>query len=193
MSIQTNQNSNMKLTEEQAAMFAEQLEIAVQQQPEAAVLRDILLAIGGIEVLVPTFPSPEIPLLVNAGFLMTGAVKQLRMGRLGCAEYVAKLWGKKEVQLTGIGTGLALNENGFWVWHVWGLTGDTIIETECGLALLKYFGRVLHGEEAEQFASLYAPRRRHRAKLTSAKYPVVRGRIASARPDNPPVGATKDN
>jgi hypothetical protein len=56
-----------------------------------------------------------------------------------------------------------------------GLTGDTIIETNWGIPLLRYFGRVLEGEEADQFARYYAPRRRHKSKLTSPKYPVVQG------------------
>jgi hypothetical protein len=119
MTIKTDLNSKMKLTEEQAAMYAKQLGILVQQQPEAAVLRDVLLAIGGVEMIIPFSPRPDIPLLIDVGFLMSGSVKQLRMGWLGCSEYVAKLWQEKRVELTGIGMGLALQENGLWVWHEW--------------------------------------------------------------------------
>jgi hypothetical protein len=163
VTIQTDPNSNWKLTEEGAARFATQLELAVQEQPEVAVLNEILLSIGGVAICAPMFPSREIPRLLDCGFLMSGSVKQLRMGRLGCWAFLSKLWLEKEVELTGIGTGLALNEYGVWVWHAWGQTGDTIMETECGgLALLKYFGRVLEGEEANQFARDNVPSRQRR-------------------------------
>jgi hypothetical protein len=70
-----------------------------------------------------------------------------------CHENVACLWDqrKKRSKLKGIATGYALNEDGMWRWHSWGLTATHILETT--VAMLRYFGIPMNAEDADAFAA----------------------------------------
>jgi hypothetical protein len=126
------------------------LEAAALQQPEVRVLRELLLKLGGIELVVPPKPDPDLPDLLVSGQVTGGSVvlKELEEGR--CHENVAEMWVDKKYDLTAVATGYALSEDGLWRQHSWGIRNGEIVETTA--LRLKYFGKSMHGSDADEFA-----------------------------------------
>jgi len=126
------------------------LEAAALQQPEVRVLRELLLKLGGIELVVPPKPDPDLPDLLVSGQVTGGSVvlKELEEGR--CHENVAEMWVDKKYDLTAVATGYALSEDGLWRQHSWGIRNGEIVETTA--PRLKYFGKSMHGSDADEFA-----------------------------------------
>src|ERR1039457_6158750 len=84
------------------------VEFAIEQQPEFGVLRAKLLEHGGAEVVPPCgwnddlrqlviVPDPDLPALLDHGYLMTGPVvcRSRGMEPHRCHENIARLWLKK--------------------------------------------------------------------------------------------------
>jgi hypothetical protein len=116
----------------------------------------MLLTIEGVELVAPPTADPDIPALVKTGSLMSGPVRLKVMTRSACHLNVARLWRRARRTLTGIGTGYVLSLDGLWRQHSWGMRGESIIETT--VERLKYFGLLLQGTDADEFAALNAPR-----------------------------------
>lgn len=144
---------------EQRKLLARRLRAATKHQPEISILRDKLLAFGGVELVAPPFPDLDIPALINGGILMPGPVVVRAMARSACHQNVATLWldrrGRTLTTLTGVCTGYSLSEDGLWRQHSWGACHGSIVETTVGR--LKYFGLMLQGREAKMFAVANGP------------------------------------
>jgi hypothetical protein len=138
------------MTEEQRTLLARRLRAAIEQQHEIEALRMLLLKRGGSELVAPPSSDPDLPALIERGFIMPGAATCEEIESSACHENVARLWLDKSHGLSCIGTGYALSEDGLWRQHSWGIREDAIVETT--VRRLKYFGIVLHGDVADAFA-----------------------------------------
>lgn len=123
--------------------------------------RTMVLAHGGYEVCPPEFPDGHVSLYLSRGRVFDGlkAETERWQGETSrCHSNVSDLFVFEEVQQ--IGTGYALDYDGLWRQHSWGLLGNWasgIPDTEVGIAettvqRLRYFGIVLHGDMADRFA-----------------------------------------
>ena len=140
-----------RMTDEQKAFLAGRLQEASKAQPELKSFRLSLLAFGGLEFVPPGKPDPDLPELLSSGQLITGPVAREELDEGYCHENIAELWLKPGAGLTAIGTGYALSEDGLWRQHSWGMRNDQIVETTA--ERVKYFGRILTGNEADAFAN----------------------------------------
>lgn len=139
------------MTDEQRILLDRRLKEAAEEQPEILVFRSLLLKHGGDELVPPPALDQEIPILIGNGSVMAGVVVFTPIEEGRCHENVAELWREKKEHIVGIGVGYALSEDGLWRQHSWGIrNGGEIIETTT--SRVQYFGRVLQGIEAEEFA-----------------------------------------
>jgi len=140
------------------------VETAIKEQPEFGVLRAKLLEHGGTEVVPPCgwnndlrqyviVRDPDLPALVDHGYLMTGPVlcRSRGMEPNRCHENIARLWiqNRKRDALVGIATGYCL-DNDLWRQHSWGIRKESLLETLGERE--KYFGIRLEGVDADVFA-----------------------------------------
>jgi hypothetical protein len=138
------------MTDEQKRFLDHRFREAAGHQPDLAVLRGLLLSLGGVHLVAPPFPDPDLPLVIDAGFVMAGPVARRTMEKSECHRNVAEIWAKKRHGLVGIGTGYSLNDDGLWRQHSWGLLREGILETTVPRA--KYFGVLLQHGAADLFA-----------------------------------------
>ncbi len=138
------------MTEKQERLLNRRLREAVSQQPEIENLRQVLLELGGIQLVAPPRHDPAVPLLIDAGFVMAGAVQCIDMGKSRCHLNVARVWAKRQQNVVGIGTGYALSADGLWRQHSWAVLREGILETT--VARSKYFGLLLQGGDADLFS-----------------------------------------
>jgi hypothetical protein len=139
------------MTEAQRVLLDRRLKAAAEQQPEILTFRNVLLALGGDELVPPPTLDSDVPILLEQGSVMSGFVisRPIEEGR--CHENVAELWREKKEGIVGIGVGYALSADGLWRQHSWGVReSGAIIETTA--ARTQYFGRLLQGTEADDFA-----------------------------------------
>lgn len=80
-------------------------------------MRQLLLTIGGIQLVAPPCVDPYVPLLLESGFVMAGPVKLKVMRGGACHRNVARLWMTRKSGIVGIGTGYALTTDGLWRRH----------------------------------------------------------------------------
>jgi hypothetical protein len=140
------------MTGEQLERLTQRLEYASPEQPDMLLLRQKLLSLGGTELVVPPEFDSDLSFVINAGYLMPGAVVEEVLQSRACHQNVAELW--RQGKLTGIGTGYALSGE-LWRQHSWGLRTDCIVETT--VTRIKYFGFLLTSEKADHFAALNPP------------------------------------
>lgn len=138
------------MTKDQKSFLDRRFREAAKQQPELAVLRELLLKLGGAHLVAPQSPDATVPLLVSTGFVMAGPVVQIPMKKSACHANVAELWTENRQDLVGIGTGFSLSDDGLWRQHSWGLRREGVLETT--VPRIKYFGVLLQNEEADSFA-----------------------------------------
>jgi len=124
---------------------------AVRKQPEIAMLRRRLRAMGG-EMLVPAPDDVEedISELLDKAEVMTGRVILRQMEASGCHQNVARLWLHGLEGLTASCTGYAHSEDALWRQHSWGCCPDGIIETTTPRLL--YWGVSYRHANADAFA-----------------------------------------
>jgi hypothetical protein len=128
---------------------------AISKQLELDDLKSLLFGFGGEFLVAPWRPDNDIPALLQRGFLTFGPVRMHVMNRSSCHQNVAAVWQKREHGIVAIATGYALSEDGLWRQHSWGILRDAILETtekRC-----KYFGIVLQGKSADNFAAANPP------------------------------------
>ena len=118
-------------------------------------LSDLLLRLGGDFLVAPRKHDPDIPALLERGFLTFGPIKMHVMNRSSCHQNVATIWRNREHGIVAIATGYALSEDGLWRQHSWGIVRDGLVETT--EERLKYFGIVLQAEAADDFATANPP------------------------------------
>jgi len=140
---------------ERKEFLANRLREAVTKQPELEHLSALLLRLGGDFLVAPRKRDPDIPALLERGFLTFGPIKMHLMDRSSCHQNVAAIWRNREHGIVAIATGYALSEDGLWRQHSWGIARDGLIETT--EERLKYFGIVLEAEAANDFATANFP------------------------------------
>jgi hypothetical protein len=138
------------MTPEQKRFLSRRFRDASEVQPELKRLKLLLLRFGGELLVAPPKPDPDIPGLLESGFLISGTVVLKQMMRSSCHQNISALWSMPKRQIIGIATGYALSEDGLWRQHTWGLLRNGILETT--ETRLKYFGILLQGEKADRFS-----------------------------------------
>jgi hypothetical protein len=139
----------------QEELLSRRLREAIAVQPEVGLLRDLLLRTGGEFLVAPPKPDMDIPVLLEHGFVTSGAIKLNVMASGSCHRNIASVWKNREFEIVGIATGYALSEDGLWRQHSWGILRDGLLETT--KPRVKYFGIVLQGERADIFAKSNTP------------------------------------
>lgn len=139
------------MTPEQKQFLSRRLRDATKSQPELKRLKSILLRIGGVFLVAPPKVDGDVPALLESGFLTRGPITLQIMKSSSWHQNVAALWKSKKAGVVAIATGYALSEDGLWRQHTWGILRDGILETT--EARLEYFGLVLQGERADEFAA----------------------------------------
>jgi hypothetical protein len=125
---------------------------ASAQQPGLKLLKPLLLKLGGAYVVAPQKPDPDLALLIESGFVISGPVLVKSMDHHACHRNVAKMWKERKHGIVAIGSGYALSSDDLWWEHSWGIRRDGILETT--MKRLKYFGLVLQGAKANSFAEM---------------------------------------
>jgi hypothetical protein len=139
------------MTPDQKTFLEGRLRKATLEQPELKQLKSLLLKFGGDFIVAPPKQDPDVPRLLQCGFLMSGPILFKPMKASTCHQNVSAIWGKGRKGLVGVATGYALSEDGLWRQHSWGVMRDGVLEsTE---KRLKYFGILLQESAADHFAS----------------------------------------
>lgn len=138
------------MTPEQRKLLSRRLQDATNAQPELARLQSLLLRLGGDFLVAPPKPDPDVPMLLESGFLTDGPIRLEIMQRSSCHKNVAALWKSRKFGIVAIATGYALSEDGLWRQHSWGVLREGVLETT--EPRLKYFGILLQSERADHFA-----------------------------------------
>jgi hypothetical protein len=125
----------------------------VHDDPEAEQLKQMLLRYGGWAANIDP-NDPDLTKIIARGAIMSGAGAKVMRGKpINCHGNAASLW---RAEVGRICTGYALNRDGMWRQHSWGMMpNQQIIETT--VRRIAYFGFVLDDEEAEDFVKHNPP------------------------------------
>ena len=137
------------MNKEQAEFLEDKLAKLCEKQPRFRILSRRLLEIGGVQVVAPTAPDPELDQLLEDGFLHPQKPVLEESEANGCHANSAALWLQEHID--AIGTGYCLSEDGLWRQHSWGLRKEQLIETTELRTV--YFGLRMEAEEADNFAA----------------------------------------
>jgi hypothetical protein len=135
---------------EQKEFLERRLREAAEKQPEIKLLANLLVELGGQFLVAPPGADFYISNLLEFGFVMSGPVQLNIMRANSCHQNVSLLWKDRKLGMVGIGTGYALSDDGLWRRHSWGVLREGIVETTDNR--VKYFGLLLQGSRASQFA-----------------------------------------
>jgi hypothetical protein len=120
-----------------------------KRQPGLRELRRILLRLGGDELVPPAELDPTTTFLIDFGIVFGGPVvlndtihRDIRA--------LGRVWKRRARGIVGIGTGYALDDDGLWREHAFGILREGIFEAMAPKR--KYFGLLLIGEAADGFA-----------------------------------------
>lgn len=138
------------MTPEQWKFLRNRLRGAVKNQSDFKRLKALLLRLGGDYIVAPSKFDPDVPMLLEAGFLMSGPITLKILKSSMCHQNVATVWKERRFGIVAIATGYALSEDGLWRQHSWGILRNGVLETT--EARLKYFGIPLQGAQADQVA-----------------------------------------
>ncbi len=122
----------------------------MKNQPDLKRLKTLLLRLGGDYLVAPSKFDPDVPVLLEAGFVMSGPITLKILESSMCHKNVAIAWKERRFGIVAIATGYALSEDGLWRQHSWGILRNGVLETT--EARLKYFGIPLQSAKADQFA-----------------------------------------
>lgn len=117
------------MTPEQKKFLQGRLTKATIEQPELKRLKALLLKSGGDFLVAPPKYDPDVPAILDAGFLMSGPITLKRMRSSMCHQNIASAWKNRKPGLVGIATGYALSDDGLWRQHSWGVMRDGVFET----------------------------------------------------------------
>jgi hypothetical protein len=135
-------------SQRQQDFLARRLEEVAEIQPDVTKLREVLVNLGGKELVPPGEFDPDLPALLESGCVISGPVILTPMEESQCHKNVAKLWLEKKI--TGVCTGYGLTESdGLWRQHSWGVRSCSIIETTVERRI--YFGIELIGIDLMHF------------------------------------------
>ncbi len=139
------------MTPDQKTFLKGRLRKAILEQPELKQLKSLLLKFGGDFIVAPPRRDPDVPRLLQCGFLMSGPILFKPMKASMCHQNVSAIWAKRRKGLVGVATGYALSKDGLWRQHSWGVMRDGVLEsTE---KRMKYFGLLMQDSAADHFAS----------------------------------------
>ena len=138
------------MTNEQKELLERRFDDAAKKQPELALLKQLLVKLGGRLLVAPPKPDPDLSALLASGFVTSGSVKLVAMRDSSCHQNVSLIWRARKFGIVGIATGYALSKDGLWQQHSWGILREGILETT--ERRVKYFGIVLQGSRADRFA-----------------------------------------
>jgi hypothetical protein len=139
------------MTPEQKQFLNRRLRDATKSQPELKRLKSMLLRIGGVFLVAPPKIDGDVSALLESGFLTRGPITIEVMKSSSCHQNVAGLWKRRKAGMVAIAIGYALSDDGLWRQHTWGILRDGILETT--EARIEYFGLLLQGERADEFAA----------------------------------------
>ncbi|HCT75356.1 MAG TPA: hypothetical protein DGG94_07130 [Micromonosporaceae bacterium] len=108
-----------------------------------------LLSHGGVLVVPPRGPEPDLDLLLAAAVAFISKARFVEGDSNACHANVAAPWVDGEVEL--IGTGHALSDDGLWRQHSWGVDSNATVETTFGR--VAYVGITLGATPSVQFAA----------------------------------------
>jgi len=132
-------------------LFAWRTQEFYKIQPEFRELRRILMGIGGQETAPPLARDPMIHFLIDCGIVFNGPVTLKRAKSGEPLTHLARAWQKRAPGLVGIGLGYALEQNGLWREHTFGVLREGVLEAAAEKQ--KYFGLMLIGEAADGFVT----------------------------------------
>jgi hypothetical protein len=118
--------------------------------PEIRELRRILLKLGGEELAPPSGSDPMTNFLIDFGIVFGGPVILKPCGNRKPERILGRMWDRRRHGIIGIGAGYALNADGLWREHLFGVLREGILETVGPKE--KYFGLLLIGQAADGFA-----------------------------------------
>jgi hypothetical protein len=142
--------SECAVTREYRTFLARRFREISKDQPELRELRRILLKLGGKELVISPGNDPIINFLIDYGIVYSGPVlsKQGGRGQGNCA--LGRIWSRRLYGIVGIGVGYALDDDGLWREHSFGVLREGVIETMAPKR--KYFGLLLVNEAADVLA-----------------------------------------
>jgi hypothetical protein len=122
----------------------------ITDQPEAAVLCEILRKIARREIITPSTIPALTSDIVAYGVEITKPVRVVEGRSSRCQVNVGRLW--KDRAITEVSTGWGLSD-GVWHEHTWGVDDAGIVET----AKIQdhYYGVTFAGERAEGFLKFH--------------------------------------
>ncbi|MGZ3680851.1 MAG: hypothetical protein ACXWQR_20420 [Ktedonobacterales bacterium] len=146
------------LTPEQRAFLDMRLADHLNVQPEFATLAERHLSIGGVHVVAPRAPEPDLAILLARGQIWDGKSKLVRGYPSQCHTNAAHLYLRNTTRFH-IVTGYALSDDGLWRQHSWiydtaPLKRKRTIETTERRE--RYYGVALDETEAATFADINA-------------------------------------
>ncbi len=121
-----------------------------KSQPELRELRRILLKIGGEELVLSPGSDPMINFLIDFGIVFAGPVLLKQDSHRRHHRMLGRIWSRRSCGIVGIGVGFALDDDGLWREHSFGVLREGVLETI--VRKEKYFGLLLLGEAADGFA-----------------------------------------
>lgn len=121
-----------------------------KSQPELRELRRILLKLGGEELIPPPDHDPVTNFLIDYGIVFAGPVVLKQSRHRPEERTLGRIWNRHLHGIVGIGLGYALDDDGLWREHSFGILREGILETMAPKR--KYFGLLLIGEAADGFA-----------------------------------------
>ncbi|HEX6817159.1 MAG TPA: hypothetical protein VF120_02205 [Ktedonobacterales bacterium] len=146
------------LSDTQLAFLDGRLAEHLTLQPEFATLVSRLLAIGGVRVVPPARPDPDLALLLERGQRWDGEVT-LQVGEASqCHLNAARLY-VSDMRRFRIATGYALSEDGLWRQHSWlhdDVPGEHLHIVETTELRTCYYGVELTEAEARSLVLLNA-------------------------------------
>jgi len=114
------------LNEEQRVFLDAKLETLSKLQPGILKLRTRLLHVGGIQMVAPGSPDPDLDAILSRGSLQDYASVLVKSDENSCHRNISAMW--LQNKLLAIGTGYALSEDGLWRQHTWGVGEVCIVK-----------------------------------------------------------------
>lgn len=145
--------------EQQAKALSVRVADAIEREPRYARLRNILLRIGGAQIV--QMYEPNLLQILYRGRAMRGTSAHLRLGEpSACHENVCSHYRAEGFNNFRIWTGYALSKDGLWRQHSWGqLVGDDWVPQDRGRLIettvkrVAYFGYQMTAQESEKFCN----------------------------------------
>ena len=138
------------ITPDYRGFLARRFRESSKGQPGLRELRRILLKLGGEELSPPADFDPTTTFLVDFGIVFAGPVVVKQNPRGPDDRALGRIWNRRLHGIVGIGIGYALDADGIWREHAFGVLREGVLELT--VPKQKYFGLLLIGEAADGYA-----------------------------------------